>query len=239
MFGEGNILRFAFSLCLPVALFAAVAAFAVPNPTHAATALFHNEIFWQSNRSVVVTEARSGLPLHLTPGHQISIRHGSLVLTVALRTARSSPPAPPSTRAGQAPESPVITLLKAINAARADHGLSAVTLDSRQSGCSLRHSRHMAARGFISHDQFPADICMSHTDAGENVGEVDGYPPEGTLLLNQEMLAEGPCPDTGCPNGEEEVHGHYMNIVNPIYTRVGIGIFVQDGITWLTEDFAN
>ena len=36
-----------------------------------------------------------------------------------------------------------------------------------------------------------------------------------------------------------EQHAHYMNILNPVYRHVGIGIVVKRGATWLTEDFTS
>jgi hypothetical protein len=51
------------------------------------------------------------------------------------------------------------------------------------------------------------------------------------------MMNEGPCPHKGCPKGELAAHGHYLNLINPTFTRVGIGLTVQGSSVWLTEDF--
>jgi uncharacterized protein YkwD len=114
-----------------------------------------------------------------------------------------------------------------------------LTLDTRESTCSAAHSTHMASIGAISHDQFPSDVCVSHMAAGENVGEASGDPVTAAIWLHHSMMAEGPCPHTGCPNGELEQHGHYLNLINPAYRHVGIGIIVKNGVTWLTEDFTD
>jgi hypothetical protein len=95
----------------------------------------------------------------------------------------------------------------------------------------------MAAQDFISHDDFPSDICTAHVWAGENVGVAPGDPLAGAAELHQMMMAEGPCPDAGCPGGEFEQHGHYLNLVNKRYSRVGIGVYVSGGQVWITEDF--
>ncbi|HEX6508430.1 MAG TPA: CAP domain-containing protein [Chloroflexota bacterium] len=130
-------------------------------------------------------------------------------------------------------------LLAAINRDRAAHGVAPLTLDSRQSRCSRKHSSHMAATGAISHDQFPADVCIPHTYVGENVGEDTDTPSTAVLNLHSLMMKEGPCPQSPCTGANFEAHGHYLNLVNPTYKRVGIGIVAVNGTTWLTEDFAS
>jgi hypothetical protein len=97
----------------------------------------------------------------------------------------------------------------------------------------------MALQGQISHDQFPADVCVPHRYAGENVG-FDAQPPSSAVLeLHRLMIDEGPCPPTACTGPAYERHGHYLNLVNPVYRHVGIGIVVKHGATWLTEDFTS
>ena len=133
--------------------------------------------------------------------------------------------------------SPQQTLLAAINADRAAHHVPPLTLDLQESKCSKKHSRHMAGIGMLAHDEFPTDICVAHTFAAENIGMASGSPATTVLLLHREMMAEGPCPHRTCPGKEYPGHGHYVNLVNPAYTRVGIGIYASGGTTWLTEDF--
>jgi uncharacterized protein YkwD len=112
-----------------------------------------------------------------------------------------------------------------------------LVLDFHQSVCSLKHSRHMASEGFISHDQFPADLCSTYALAGENVGEAPGDPDTAVLVLHRLMMKEGPCPHRTCTTRDLAAHGHYLNLINPSYRRVGIGVYVRAGTTWLTEDF--
>lgn len=97
----------------------------------------------------------------------------------------------------------------------------------------------MASRGEISHDQFPGDICIPHLYMAENVGQAPGNPASGLLELHQSMMAEGPCPKHKCTEAQEEAHGHYMNLMNPEYKRLGIGIYIGSGSVWLTEDFTS
>lgn len=128
-------------------------------------------------------------------------------------------------------------LLQVINADRAKLHLRPLVLNKQQSTCSQRHSEHMAVLGTITHDQFPADICVSHALAGENVGVESGAPLTAVLDINASMMDEGPCPNRNCPGNEFTDHGHYMNLMNPAYTHIGIGIVVTNGSVWLTENF--
>jgi len=132
----------------------------------------------------------------------------------------------------------VLNLLATINRDRAALRLAPLALDNRQSRCSKQHSKHMATLNAISHDQFPADICINHLRSGENVGVASGKPGDALSLLNRMMLAEGPCPGP-CSAGVREQHGHYLNLMNATFRQVGLGVYVQDGQTWLTEDFTS
>jgi len=122
-------------------------------------------------------------------------------------------------------------LLNLINSSRANGGLAPLTFSAVQSAgtasCvgSYGHSVHMAQVGQISHDQFPQDICISWTAAGENVGEASGDESAAIQTLHQQMMNEGP---TG---------GHYQNIMSRTFTTVGIGLYYVNNTLWLTEDF--
>ncbi len=57
------------------------------------------------------------------------------------------------------------------------------------------------------------------------------------LTLERLMMREGPCPHKGCPGTESEAHSHYLNLINPEYRRVGIGLVQRGHMLSLTEDF--
>ncbi len=97
----------------------------------------------------------------------------------------------------------------------------------------------MATMGAISHDQFPSDICVRHVLAGENVGFDYGDPTAAVLDLHRLMMAEGPCPRKRCTAAQAETHGHYLNLTNPSFKRVGIGIVLKGEYLWLTENFTS
>jgi hypothetical protein len=61
-------------------------------------------------------------------------------------------------------------------------------------------------------------------------------PLDALLTLHHMMMSEGPCPHPSCPGNEGEAHGHYINLINRAYRRVGIGIFTENRATWLTGD---
>ena len=97
----------------------------------------------------------------------------------------------------------------------------------------------MAINRRISHDQFPADVCVPHIFAGENVGFDYESPTGAVVQLNELMMQEGPCKASTCSGVSYERHGHYLNLLNPRFRRVGIGLVVKNGGTWLTEDFTS
>src|SRR4029079_9135631 len=74
--------------------------------------------------------------------------------------------------------------------------------------------------------------------AGENQGDPHGWPllvqndPAANRIaqiddIQKVMFAEGP--------GAGEAHGHYMNIMNPKYRRIGIGFVDVGGKLYLTN----
>lgn len=132
-------------------------------------------------------------------------------------------------------------MLNLLNADRAQAGVAPLALNMTQSNgtpsCvgSYGHSVHMAQLGGISHDQFPADICISYFTAGENVGEA-GYGNELTDLqkMDSMMMAE---PHTAATCATTV--NHACNTLNSSFHQVGIGIYSANNTTWLTEDFTN
>lgn len=132
----------------------------------------------------------------------------------------------------------LIILLHQINRHRKKHHAPPLLLDRRESACSKKHSLHMATVGHLAHDQFPADICVPFRAAAENIGYYSGDPRAALLTLDRMMMHEGPCP-APCTPTQFEQHGHYLNLINPLYRHIGIGVVVRGGVVWLTEDFTS
>lgn len=202
--------------------------------SHAAVHLVSYQFRWLSNRALSLQAPDGHLVATLKAGEKVSIRNGSQVLTLSLKDVKPEP-TPTATPVDGATQ----PLLAAINKDRLDRGVPALALDARLSACSLRHSQHMAAMGNASHDQFAQDICVHATAAAENVGAARGAASNAVMALHRSMMKEGPCSTTPCDPAEIEAHGHYLNLMNRSYTRIGIGVYTQAATTWLTEDFTN
>lgn len=76
--------------------------------------------------------------------------------------------------------------------------------------------------------------------AAENQGDPHGWPvlspdpAKNTLLqideIQKAMFDEGP--------GPGDAHGHYRNMMNPKFRRIGIGLHTVSGRLYLTNDFS-
>ncbi len=132
--------------------------------------------------------------------------------------------------------------LRVVNAYRAKHGRAPLVLARRLSTFAHagsvelmkdhvphHHFETAAANGSIWNDGF------RHM-AGENQGDPNGWPKAAENMQIDQILAamyaEGP--------GKGEAHGHYENIENPKFTRLGVGL-VEDpnGMLYLTNDFSD
>jgi uncharacterized protein YkwD len=80
------------------------------------------------------------------------------------------------------------------------------------------------------------------TEAAENQGNPAGWPVldasnptmnemDQIAQIQQAMFDEGP--------GSGEAHGHYTNMMNADYTRLGVGLLEVDSSLYLTNDFSN
>ncbi|WP_412747126.1 CAP domain-containing protein [Krasilnikovia sp. MM14-A1004] len=131
-------------------------------------------------------------------------------------------------------------VLSHINAARADKGLPAYTLDDDLSKASALHNQLMINGCGLKHQcqgeggigkRFSAQ-GVSWTAAGENIGFGSSGASDSAIVdaangLTDSMLAEVP------PND-----GHRRNLLSNDFRRIGLSV-VRDakGITWMTQDF--
>jgi uncharacterized protein YkwD len=190
--------------------------------------------------TLVRTATPTATPIRTATPTATPIRTATPTAT-PIRTATPTPTGATSTCPGSQ-SGCIQSVLSLLNHDRAQYGVAPLVLNMTEtngtSTCvgSYGHSVHMASVGSISHDQFPADICITYTTAGENVGEA-AYGNELTDLqqLDAMMMAEtNPTPVPGCTGS------HACNIINPSFHQVGIGIYHDGaGQTWLTEDFTN
>ena len=162
---------------------------------------------------------------------------GLAALVVALLVAVGSPAAVPvaaaePTRAPAvvaavaAPSTPVAdeqVFVADANAARARVGLPPLGIDAQLTAAARRWSTGMAAAGAISHDQdLAASAGQPWSTLGENVGVGPSAAPVSAALLASP--------------------GHYANIVNGDFTRIGVGVvWTHDAygrdLLWVTERF--
>jgi uncharacterized protein YkwD len=138
--------------------------------------------------------------------------------------------------------------LSVVNAYRAKKGIAPLKLAASLSSFALAgskelekdHSPHAhfiaaAKSGALWHDGFK-------TTAGENQGDPHGWPELATDPTKNEdmqidaiqkmMYAEGP--------GTGEAHGHYENMMNGKFHRLGVGLVrATGGKLYLTNDFSD
>jgi len=114
-------------------------------------------------------------------------------------------------------------LMALTNSTRAAAGAPALVLDGTLSNISRQWAQVMANNDGISHNA-----------NARNQIEAAGFDWRG--------LAE----NVGMGPTVESVHialvnspGHYTNMVNPSYTRVGIGIVTSGGYVWVVQNFVN
>ena len=148
-------------------------------------------------------------------------------------------PPPPSPRGdgSTAAASIAAAVVAAINSARAQQGLPALTVYAGLQSSAHGHDLAMAAANQLSH-QLPGEpdlgtretnAGVSWTAAGENIGWTSDMTQAGALGLEASMLGETP------PND-----GHRRNILSATFAVVGVDVYLDSthGRLWLTEDFA-
>ncbi len=127
--------------------------------------------------------------------------------------------------------------LDMINQSRRDNGVAPLVMDDALRMVARADAKDMAVRHFFGHtnpdglqpwDRVQA-AGISYSVMAENIGWSDGCsnPTEGVRSNHQEMMAEVP------PNDD-----HRVNILNPRFQRVGIGVFTgSDGKVYYVADF--
>jgi hypothetical protein len=102
-----------------------------------------------------------------------------------------------------------------INALRASKGLGALQVDAELTGIARSWSAKMAQAGTISHNpNFAGQVHANWVKLGENVGVGPDVPSLFQAFVNS-------------PH-------HYENLVDPAFTRVGVGVVVTSNGTLYT-----
>ena len=132
--------------------------------------------------------------------------------------------------AGTAGTSSVPSLLAAMNATRANHGLGPLHLATTLSRAARAHSTDMLQHNYFAHGDFGSRMTqfrIAGPTIGENLAWGTGRYGEAASIV-QEWLAS---PE------------HRANLLRPGYSRIGIGIARgsfqgSSGATVVTADFA-
>lgn len=116
-------------------------------------------------------------------------------------------------------------LLNLLNQEREKAGLPKLQWDEHAAGAARAHSIEMASNLEISH-QFPGEPVVSERIANTGM----------RFTVSAENVAEADSP--------EEIHmalmhspGHRANIMSPRYNAVGIGVVLNKGRLYVTQDF--
>jgi len=122
------------------------------------------------------------------------------------------------------------SLLSAVNATRAAHGLGRLQVDSTLTLAARSHSREMLRGNYFAHGAFTSRMLGFHVRgpvAGENLAWGNGsFAAPGTIISEWLRSPE-----------------HRANLLRPGFTRIGIGATVgtflgSGGATVVTADFA-
>ena len=152
--------------------------------------------------------------------------------TTSTRSAPSAPPppAPATSLAGHA--------LNQINAARAAYGFAPLVLDPAISAVASAHAWDQVRNGYYSHTSRNGQTLHQRLAAGgvgfsaasENQCHYYGKGAKGTLNWCHSAFMSEPYPGHW---------NHIANILNPKWTRVGVGIADNGSHVIITWDFTN
>lgn len=120
--------------------------------------------------------------------------------------------------------------LETVNAFRATEDLAPLKLWSDSASCLARQAATDAASG-TAHGSF--GVCAERAQ-----NTCPGWPSDTSLAKQRSVLRscvqmmwnEG-------PGSDFSKHGHYLNMVNPAYSKVGCGFHHAAGRLWINMDF--
>ena len=140
------------------------------------------------------------------------------------------------------PAAPATTLggyaLNQVNAARAAYGFAPLVLDAAISAVAASHANDQAVNGYFSHTGLNGSTRdsrlraggVSYSQSGENQCYYVGMSQQATLdWCHRQFMAE---PYPGHWN-------HIANILDPSFTRMGVGIATVGGKTIITWNFTD
>ncbi len=118
-------------------------------------------------------------------------------------------------------------MLWLLNQTRTRQGLGQLTLDPQASVVARQHGQDMCARRYFSHTTPEGRQPWDRLKAGGVRFRAAG-----------ENIAMGHPTPTDVHRGWMESQGHRENILRPVFTRVGLGLYVcRDGTPYWTQLF--
>jgi uncharacterized protein YkwD len=133
------------------------------------------------------------------------------------------------------------SLLAALNAVRAAHGLAPLTLSRQLNAAATAHSGEMVADGYFAHSSFDGEP-YSKRIAGFYPG-----PRIGTWAVGENLLwSPGAIDAQAVVARWMRSPEHRMNVLSPLWRQVGIGftssssgpgVFAGHTVTVVTTDF--
>ncbi|MGY2128600.1 CAP domain-containing protein [Blastococcus sp. SYSU DS0617] len=137
-----------------------------------------------------------------------------------------APGTPPDDAAdGPAEERMARALFDRVNAEREARGLQPVAWDDALAEVAADWSEAMAGTGVLEHQDIRSLLDRDDLEGFAGIGE-------------NVFTASGPVPAGVAHVGWMRSDGHRVNVLNPGWNRLGVGVFcAPDGSTWATQQF--
>ncbi len=141
----------------------------------------------------------------------------ALAALVLLLSVVAGPAAPAGASIDGGAESQFVAL---VNQLRSSQGLGQLAVDGELTGIARDWAGTMASQGSIFHrSNLASGVTSEWTKLGENVG----MGPSDAVSEIFDAFVESP--------------SHYANLVDPSFSRIGIGVYVQDGTLYTAHEF--
>lgn len=136
-----------------------------------------------------------------------------------------APQSPPQESAGSAEEAIARSIFDRVNAERAERGIAELAWNDDLAAVASDWSEQMADDGDFRHQDLEpllrGDRLTGFRALGENIFRATGPVPAGTIHA-----------------GWMRSDGHRVNVLNPGFDRIGIGVHcAADGSVWATQQF--
>ena len=136
-----------------------------------------------------------------------------------------APQSPPAGTAGPSEEQIARAIFDRVNAERAARGLEELAWNETLAGVARDWSAEMAQRGQLQHQDVRQLLQREELSGFEGVGE-------------NIFRATAPVPAGTIHAGWMRSEDHRVNVLNPGWNRLGIGVHcADDGSVWATQEF--